>query len=217
MNTDAPQPAATLGLNRREFIRTAAKATAAAGAVTSFPFVSLGRVIGANDRIGVGFIGVGGRGRTHLAIVQKLIKDGQPIQIVAVNDAYRFRSEEAARATGAKTYFKHRDLLADANVDVVCIATPDRRHVPQARDAIRAGKDVYCEKPMGHWSQFDLCREFAEETAKLQRVVQVGNQGNSSPAWGKVRDLVQQGVVGRLQHVQAGYYRRGLGRAHAHP
>jgi predicted dehydrogenase len=62
---------------------------------------------------------------------------------------------------------------------------------------------------MGHWSQFDLCREFCDETKKLQRVVQVGNQGNSSPAWGKVRDLIQKGVVGRLQHVQAGYYRLG--------
>ena len=51
--------------------------------------------------------------------------------------------------------------------------------------------------------------QFAEETSKLKRVVQVGNQGNSSPAWGKVRDLVQKGVAGRLQHVQAGFYRRG--------
>ena len=70
---------------------------------------------------------------------------------MAVCDAYRYRLDEAAKATGAKAYMKHRELLADPSVDVVCIATPDRLHVPQALDAIRAGKDVYCEKPMGHW------------------------------------------------------------------
>jgi predicted dehydrogenase len=196
-------------LSRREFIRATAGATAVAAATTTFPFVSRGRVVGANDRIGVGVIGTGGRGNTHLATVQKLIKAGENLQIVAVCDAYRYRLNEAAKPSGARTYMKHRELLADPAVDVVCIATPDRLHVPQAIDAIRAGKDVYCEKPMGHWSQFDLCREFCDETKKLQRVVQVGNQGNSSPAWGKVRDLVQKGVVGRLQHVQAGYYRLG--------
>jgi predicted dehydrogenase len=209
MKTSVPQTDTTSRLNRREFMRTAATATVAAGAVTSFPFVSRARVVGANDRIGVGFIGVGGRGSSHLGIVQKFIKAGEQIQVVAVCDAFRYRLEEAAKPTGAKTYFKHHELLADPRVDVVCIATPDRLHVPQALDAIRAGKDVYCEKPMGHWSQFDLCRQFAAETAKLKRIVQVGNQGNSSPAWGKVRDLVQKGVAGRLQHVQAGYYRRG--------
>jgi predicted dehydrogenase len=209
MNDTNIQPEEGSQLNRRDFIRHTAQATAAAAVVTSFPFVSTGRVLGANDCIGVGFIGVGGRGSSHLATVQKLIKAGENLKIVAVNDAFRYRLEEAAKPTGAKTWAKHQELLADPAVDVVCIATPDRLHVPQAIDAIRAGKDVYCEKPMGHWSQFDLCRQFCEETQKLKRVVQVGNQGNSSPAWAKVRDLVQQGTVGRLQHVQAGYYRLG--------
>lgn len=204
MNT-SPLPNRTIP--RREFIRTSAQA--ATLAAVAFPFVSRGRVIGANDRIGVGFIGVGGRGSSHVATVQRLIQGGENLQIVAVNDAFRYRLDEAAKPTGAKPYMKHRDLLADPKVDVVCIATPDRLHVPQAIDAIRAGKDVYCEKPMGHWSQFDLAREFCEETQKLKRIVQVGNQGNSSPAWGKVRELIQQGAIGTIQHVQAGYYRYG--------
>ena len=196
-------------LSRRQFVRAAAQAAVAATAVNAFPFVARGKVIGANDRIGVGFIGVGGRGNTHLAIVQRLNKAGELVQVVAVNDAFRYRLDEAAKPTGAAKYRKHQELLADPKVDVVCIATPDRLHVPIAIDAIRAGKDVYCEKPMGHWSQFELCRQFAEETLKLKRIVQVGNQGNSSPAWAKVRNLVQQGSIGRLQHVQAGYFRRG--------
>jgi predicted dehydrogenase len=213
MNTSTPQPVLEINapsapvINRRDFIGQAAK-LAVTAAVTA-PFVSSARVLGSNDRIGVGFIGVGGRGRTHLAVVQQLIQSGENLQIAAVCDAYRYRLNEAAQSTGGKPYMKHHDLLADPAVDVVCVATPDRRHVPQAMDAIRAGKDVYCEKPMGHWSQFNLCRQFAEETASLNRIVQVGNQGNSSPAWAKVRELVQQGAIGRLQHVLAGYYRVG--------
>jgi predicted dehydrogenase len=128
---------------------------------------------------------------------------------VAVNDVFRYRLDEAAKPTGAKAYWHHQELLADPSVDVVCIATPDRLHVPQALDAIRAGKDVYCEKPMGHWTQFDLARQFYEESLKLKRVVQVGNQGNSNPAWQKVRELVQAGAIGRVQLVDAGFYRCG--------
>jgi len=166
-------------------------------------------VLGANDRIGVGFIGVGGRGRGHVATVQNLIKSGQNLQIVAVCDAYRYRLDDAAKAFGAKAYMKHTELLADAGVDIVCVATPDRLHVPQALDAVRAGKDVYCEKPMGHWTQFTLSKQSCEETQKLKRVVQIGNQGNSSPAWQKVKELVQGGAVGRVQLVTAGFYRNG--------
>jgi predicted dehydrogenase len=106
-------------------------------------------VLGANDRIGVGFIGVGGRGRSHVATVQRLIEAGENLRIAAVNDVFRYRLDEAARPTGAKAFMKHTDLLAEPGVDVVCVATPDRLHVPQALDAIRAGKDVFCEKPMG--------------------------------------------------------------------
>ena len=196
-------------MNRREFLQSTAKTSVALGMLSSAPFVARGRVLGANDRIGIGFIGVGGRGSSHVGTVQRLIKAGENVQIVAVNDAYRYRLDESAKATGAKPYMKHRELLSDPDVDVVCIATPDRLHVPQALDAVRAGKDVYCEKPMGHWSQFDLSRQFCEEAQELKRVVQIGNQGNSSPAWQKVQELIQQGAIGRVQLVTLGFYRNG--------
>jgi len=194
-------------LTRRTFLHQTARAAAAVAIAA--PFVSRGRVLGANDRIGVGFIGVGGRGRSHVGTVQGLIQSGANLLITAVCDAYKYRLDEAAKISGGKPYRKHTDLLADETVDVVCIATPDRLHVPQAIDAVRAGKDVYCEKPMGHWTQFDLSKQFCEETRRLKRVVQVGNQGNSSPAWQKVRELVQGGAVGRVQLVTAGFYRVG--------
>jgi predicted dehydrogenase len=197
------------GVNRRDFIRTTTQAAAAVGALGAAPFVAHGQVLGANRKLGVGFIGVGGRGRSHVNTVQRLLKEGEPLQMLGVSDAYAFRAEEVARQTGAKVFKTHQDLLADPAIDVVCIATPDRLHVPQALDAIRAGKDVYCEKPMGHWSQAALSKTFYRETKQRQRVVQIGNQGNSSRAWKIVADLVRQGVVGRPHHVQAGYFRYG--------
>jgi predicted dehydrogenase len=196
-------------LSRRAFVRATAQAMALAAAATTFPFVSRGRVLGANDCIGIGFIGVGGRGSSHVATVQRLIKEGENLRITAVCDAFRYRLDETAKSTGAKAYMKHAELLSNPDVDVVCIATPDHLHVPQAIAAIRAGKDVYCEKPMGHWTQFPLSKQFFEETVKLKRIVQVGNQGNSSPAWQKVKELVQKGAIGRVQLVNAGFYRYG--------
>jgi predicted dehydrogenase len=196
-------------MNRRDFIRATARATATVGALAATPYVARSQVLGANSKLGVGFIGVGGRGRSHVNTVGRLIKAGQPLRMVGVADAYAFRAEEVARETGARVYKTHRDLLAQKEIDIVCIATPDRLHVPQALDAVRAGKDVYCEKPMGHWSQAALSRQFYLETQRLKRVVQIGNQGNSSQAWRKVAELVRQGAVGRPQIVQAGYFRDG--------
>jgi predicted dehydrogenase len=138
-----------------------------------------------------------------------MINQGAALRVVGVSDTYRPRMRAAAEHAKAKTYGHYRELLADPEVDVVCIATPDRLHVPQALEAIRAGKDVYCEKPMGHWSQFELSKQFFRETKRLGRVVQVGNQGNSNAAWGQVADLIRQGAIGRPQLVQAGYYRYG--------
>jgi predicted dehydrogenase len=205
MNKTKPIRRAT----RREFIRTTAQSAAAASLFSASPFVSRGQVLGANDRLGIGFIGVGGRGSSHLHTVQRLIQAGEKARIVAVSDAYGYRREEAARQSGARIYPKAQELLADREVDVVCIATPDRLHVPQGLEAIRAGKDVYCEKPMGHWSQFDLSKQFYQETKQLKRIVQIGNQANSSPAWKEVGELIRQGAIGRVQHIQAGFYRDG--------
>jgi len=85
---------------------------------------------------------------------------------VAVCDVYRPQLEAASKKTGgARMYMEHEALLADPNVDVVCIATPDRLHAHQTIDAINAGKDVYCEKPLTHWSQFEKAKQ-VEDGAK---------------------------------------------------
>jgi predicted dehydrogenase len=192
--------------SRRRFIRSSTEAAALAA---MFPFVSRGKVLGANDRIGLGFIGVGQRGATHVAVVQKLIQEGENLRIAGATDAYRYRLEETIKAAGGTAWRRDVELVAAPEVDAVCVATPDRHHMRQGLMAVSAGKDVYCEKPMCHWSQFDQAREFCDAARKLGRVVQIGDQGNSSPGWVKVKELFASGAVGRLEHVRAGYYRRG--------
>ena len=162
---------------RRQFLGHSAK-TAALGLAVG-PFVSVNRVLGASARLGVGFIGVGGRGRNHLDTVIGMINQGENLEVIGISDTYGPRMRAAAEHARAKAYPSYVELLADPAIDVVCIASPDRLHVPQALAAIRAGKDVYCEKPMGHWSQFELSKRFYQETKGLGRVVQIGNQGNS--------------------------------------
>lgn len=190
---------------RRDFLRTAV----AAGAAIAAPYVIADeRVKGANDRLGIGFIGTGGRAGSHIGICLDLKAKGR-CETVAVCDVYAPRVQAAAKRTGGKVYRNHNDLLADPRVDAVCIATPDRLHAPQAIDAIRAGKDVYVEKPLTHWSQMDLARQVGIEAAKHQRIVQVGTQYVADDAYAQVRKLIKEGVVGKIVHAQAGYFRRG--------
>ena len=189
-------------MKRRSFLK------GAGGMIAAFPLASLS-ARGANDRPGVGFIGTGGRCGAHINIVNGF-KPQNKAQPVAVCDVYGPRVRAASEKTGGATiYRRHQDLLADKNVDIVCIATPDRHHAPQAIDAVRARKDVYVEKPLTHWTQFDLARQLAEEAAKNKCIVQVGTQYMADTAYGKVLKLIKEGVIGKPIQVQAGFFRRG--------
>jgi predicted dehydrogenase len=190
--------------NRREFLA----ATAAGVAVSSF---SLARAQGANDRIGVGFIGAGGRSESHMSMVRHLRdEEKMPIDLVAVCDVYRPRLERRKQQFGiTRGYMDHRELLADKDVDVVCIATPDHLHGYQAIDAIQAGKDVYCEKPVTHWRQFELTRRLADVVAGSDRVFQLGTQAMSDVVWRQMKKLVQEGLIGQPLMGEAGFFRVG--------
>jgi len=164
---------------------------------------------GANDRVGVGFIGSGGRAQAHIDIVNNLKTSGMA-EPVAVCDVYRPRLEAASAKTGgAKKYMEHEALLADPRVDVVCVATPDRLHAPQTIDALRAGKDVYCEKPLTHWSQFDVARKVGEVARQTGRLVQVGAQYMADDNDPEVIRLIREGVIGKPMHVTLSYFRNG--------
>jgi predicted dehydrogenase len=104
---------------------------------------------------------------------------------------------------------EHEALLDDPNVDVVCIATPDRLHAAQAIDALNAGKDVYCEKPLTHWSQFELAKKIQEAADTNSRLVQVGTQYMADENYPKVRKMIADGIIGKPVHVQCSYMRRG--------
>ena len=195
-------------LNRRQFI---GHATAALGvSAVAVPVTrAVGQVVGANERVGIGLIGAGGRGSYLANVAERLKSGGENVDIVAVCDVYRPRMERVAEHFGARRYMDHRELLADPTVDVVTIATPDHLHGYQAIDAVRAGKDVYCEKPVTHWRQFDLIKRLAAVVKESDRVFQLGTQGMSDAAWHQMRELVQDGLIGQPIHAECGYFRVG--------
>jgi len=195
--------------HRRDFLRTAGAAAAVVPFIAPRVTVLGQEVRGANERIGVGFVGVGGRCQSHIDIVNQFQQQGVT-QAVAVCDVYQPRLVDAAKkCPGAKMYRAHEQLLEDPNVDVVCIATPDRHHAPQAIDAVNAGKDVYCEKPLTHWSQFDLARQLEQAAETNKRIVQVGTQYMADENYAKVAGMIKDGIIGKVVHAQLGYFRRG--------
>lgn len=201
------------GITRRRFLHAsgavAAGSAASAGASSLYRVLPATGVLGAGDRIGIGLIGCGGRGNSLMGVVKALQSKGEPVEIVAVCDIYRPRLDKAAKRYGAKSYMRHQDLLADKNVDVVCVATPDHHHAPQVLDAAKAGKDAYCEKPLSHWSQFETTKKMVKEVKRLGRVVQVGTQYLSDSAWHQAADLVKAGEIGKPIHAECGYFRVG--------
>ena len=193
-------------LTRRKFIRR----TGAAAAAYVLAGTPAQRAQGANERIGVGFIGCGGRSGAHFEAVHWLKTQAKaPVDIVAAFDVYRPRLQQRAQGYGAKAYADHHELLADPNVDVVCIATPDHHHGYQAIDAVHAGKDVYCEKPVTHWRQFELTKRLAAEVKRTGRVFQLGTQGMSDSVWQQMKKLIADGLIGQPIHAECGYFRVG--------
>lgn len=196
------------GFNRREFMGKAGVGVAAmAMAGAAMPR----KVRGANEKLGVGYIGCGGRSGAHFKTVHWLATQAEfPVEIVAVCDAYRPRMEQRAKAYGVtKKYMDYHELLADPAVDVVCIATPDHLHGHQALAAVQAGKDVYCEKPVTHWRQFELTKKLAKAVEKSDCVFQTGTQWMYDSAWHQMKLLIEDGLIGQPIHAECGYFRVG--------
>ncbi|MCX5772479.1 MAG: Gfo/Idh/MocA family oxidoreductase [Candidatus Hydrogenedentes bacterium] len=201
------------GATRREFIRQSVAAGAAAGMVlgqsaASAPRVVAGRVIGANDRINIGLIGCGGRGRW---VVQNMfVPANANTALVAACDIWKKRQEEypgeAEKAYGLKPkmYADYRKLLEDPDVDAVLIATPDHLHCGQATAAVLAGKHVYVEKPLASvladLPELNKCYE----TVKASKMaVQMGTQGVSSPGARAIKQFIADKKMGQLFRVES--------------
>jgi predicted dehydrogenase len=189
------------GVNRRGFLKT----SAAGGAALTLSALSASRVLGANDRLGVGFVGVGGRCQAHLDIINKLTKENKGVQPVAVCDIYKHNLQVAKDKTRAKGYHDYRKLLDDAGVDVVCIATPDHWHARISIDAAEKGKHVYCEKPMTKTIQ--EAQDVVAAMKKYDKVMTVGVQSMADPRWLMANERIRRGDIGHVAQGQTSYYR----------
>ncbi|NLE60647.1 MAG: Gfo/Idh/MocA family oxidoreductase [Planctomycetes bacterium] len=210
MTANQPESSPATRTTRRNFIRKAGTAAAAwtVGAGLAVR-PAKARVLGANDRINFAMIGCGGEGNALLSMV-KILKDrGENVEIVAVCDIYRPRLEKTAGKYNAKKYSNHKELLADPGIDIVGIATPDHIHGYQVIDAVKAGKDVYCEKPITHWRQFELTKRLFHEVSKSDRILQIGSQYMSDSAWSQARELIKEGLIGRPVHAEVSFFRVG--------
>jgi predicted dehydrogenase len=188
--------------SRREFLKTASLGAAA----ISMSAASYARVAGANERIRIGIIGCGGRGfGAHMAGIHPYDAD-QNIEIVAVCDPWRLRREEAAAATKewygkeAKQFVSYRDLLALDEVDAVMIASCDHQHTTHLEAAAKAGKDVYCEKPLA--KDFDRLKAAVDAVKANNVVCQIGTQLRSLPSMRGCRELYKTGILGTLSRVE---------------
>lgn len=199
--------------SRREFLRNAAVATAAVvatpGVARSATFaVAPGRVLGANDRIGIGHVGLGTQGfGAHVRLLKQKAAENN-IQQVAICDLYRRRLRKSATEIGLSEnvwYDDFRKLLDNKDVDAVVIATADNWHAPIAIASMEAGKHVYCEKPM--CKGVDEAFQIFDCVKKTGRVFQVGSQGTSDPMYYTVRDIVKSGKIGKLVMGQHSYNR----------
>lgn len=204
---------------RREFIT---KSTAAVAGVSvglnAFSSVKTYRIFGAGDKIRMGFIGIGNRGSQLL----NLFMQNDDCEIAALCDVYepytlRDRNKVDSRylesrpgqipkmgekfAKPPKIYKDYRDLLADKDIDAVCIATPDHWHAKQTIDAIKAGKDVYVEKPLT--ATIVEGRKMVEAQAASSQVVAVGLNRRGSAVYQKLAKEIPAGRIGTVTVARA--------------
>jgi predicted dehydrogenase len=178
--------------NRRDFVKQTALGTAA---LLAYPSA---RVLGANDRVRVGMIGVGARGQELLKQVQGVAN----AELVAIADVYTRRHEEVkSMASGVQSFNDHRRLLDVKDIDAVIVASPLHLHASHFLDTLKAGKDLYCEKTMT-WSvrEAEQCLAAAN---KSDRAVQIGLQHESSGALADTKKWIKDGLAGKVTHVQS--------------
>ncbi len=169
-----------------------------------------GRVIGANDRLQIAYIGTGGQGMSHIR-QQKNDAAANNVVQTAVCDLSQHRREEAKAfiGSGCELYKDYEKLLERNDIDAVIISTVDHWHCKTAIAALEAGKHVYVEKPMTRYlpEAFHL----HDTVKKTGKILQIGSQGCSGAAWHKAAELIQGGRIGPLVWAQGFYCRNNAG------
>lgn len=188
-------------ISRRNFLQSSGVAASALGLTELASPMAQEPVkpVSANDRVQIGCIGFGIMGQEDMRTESSL----PGVQIVAVSDVYDGRRTLAQERYGKDVFTTrdYRELLARRDVDAVIIATPDHWHARIAVDALHAGKDVYCQKPMvrevpdGH--------KVIEAQKQTQRILQVGSQRVSSILYAKAKELVRSGIIGQIHLIEA--------------
>ena len=190
---------------RRHFTQAAA----AAIATSQFP------ILGANDRINIGIVGLGGRGNDHIGFYGRLDSECRIAAICDVNQAAREKANARIlreKGYSSKEFNDMRDLFASKDVDAVSLPLPNHWHALATIWACQAGKDVYVEKPACH-NIFEG-RKMVEAARKYKRMVQVGSQSRSIPFKQQAIQLIHDGAIGTLYQARALCFRRRFSIGH---
>ena len=192
-------------MKRREFLFKSAMM--GAGMILSPELMRAGnKAVGANDKIRVGLIGCNGMGFSDLST----FLDNPEVECIALADVDQSvldrRVADVEKRTGKKpkAYKDWRKLIDNKHVDVVIIGTPDHWHCLQLVAACEAGKDVYCEKPLGN--SIEECNIMVRAAEKYNRVVQVGQWQRSDPHWQDAVDFIRSGKLGKIRTVRVFSY-----------
>lgn len=190
-------------MTRREFVQKSTMG-AAGLAIAGSTILAPSRAVAANDKISIGIIGIGQRCRDLMNDLHKL-SEKHNVEVTAVCDIWSVNLEKAAK-TVTEWYgkeprkFRHyEDLLALKDIDAVIIATADFQHARMLADAVKAGKDVYCEKPFAN----DLrdARNAVDAVTQSVRIVQIGTQRRSEGSWAAAAELIASGALGTISKV----------------
>ncbi len=185
-------------VTRRKFLETTAAGGAAIGLAGLAPASSLG----ANDRVRVGVLGSGERAQYLMSLFNKV----PGVEIVAVCDVYEPHRDKAllSAGEGAAGTAEYREVLDRKDVDAVIIGAPDHWHKKMVLDAVAAGKDAYCEKPIMHSIAEGL--EMVRAVEVSGRVVQTGTQQRSWEHYKLGKQIVDSGKLGKITFVHAYWY-----------
>ncbi|HEY1647605.1 MAG TPA: Gfo/Idh/MocA family oxidoreductase [Terracidiphilus sp.] len=155
--------------------------------------------VAANDHIQIALIGAGGQGQYDTGIAVQV----PGVKLVAVADCYNGRLEHSKEVWGSDIFTTrdYNEILARKDIDAVIIGTPDHWHKKASIDAMKAGKDVYCEKPMIHL--YADGPEMIETARATNRIIQIGSQRVSSMVYAKAKELLASGAIGKLNMVTA--------------
>jgi predicted dehydrogenase len=185
-------------ISRRNFLQSTG-AVSTLVATQAAAAESASRPVSPNDRVQVGCIGFGIMGQTDVKTEAAL----PGVQIVAVSDVYDGRRTLAQERYGKQVFTTrdYRELLHRPDVDAVIVATPDHWHGRIATDALNAGKNVYCQKPMVR--EVEAGHMVIEAQKKSGRILQVGSQRVSSIMYAKAKDLIHSGAIGQVHLIEA--------------